>query len=281
MSLFQAIILAIVQGLTEFLPVSSSAHLILIPKLLHWPDQGMAFDVALHAGTLVAVVVYFFRDWVELTLAGLGFKYPSGATIERVQQNRRMFWYLVAATIPGAIVGFLFEKKIEEYLRDPRPIAIAMIGIALLMWYAEYVSKLDRGMDRLGFGDAMIIGVAQSTALFPGVSRSGITITAGLFRGLTREAAARFSFLLSTPLIAGAAAKELPKLIKMRHAGGLDLPMSTLAISVAVSAVVGYLVIAFFLRYLQTRTLKIFIYYRILFGIVILLLAFLPMGSAR
>jgi len=281
MSLFQAIVLAIVQGLTEFLPVSSSAHLILIPKLLHWPDQGLAFDVALHAGTLIAVVVYFFRDWVELTLAGLGFNYPNGASSEQVQHNRRMFWYLVAATIPGAIVGFLFEKKIEEYLRDPRPIAMAMIGVALLMWYAEYVSKLERGMDRVGFADAMTIGVAQSTALFTGVSRSGITITAGLFRGMTREAAARFSFLLSTPLIAGAAAKELPGLIKMRHTGQLDLPISTLAISIAVSAIVGYLVIAFFLRYLQTRTLKIFIYYRILFGIVILLLAFLPMGSAR
>jgi undecaprenyl-diphosphatase len=281
MSLFQAIVLAIVQGLTEFLPVSSSAHLILIPKLLHWPDQGLAFDVALHAGTLIAVVVYFFRDWVELTLAGLGLHFPSGASVEQVQHNRRMFWYLVAATIPGAIVGFLFEKKIEEYLRDPRPIALAMIGVALLMWYAEYVSKLERGMDRLGFADAMTIGVAQSTALFPGVSRSGITITTGLFRGMTREAAARFSFLLSTPLIAGAAAKELPGLIKLRHTGQLDLPISTLAISIAVSAIVGYLVIAFFLRYLQTRTLKIFIYYRILFGIVILLLAFLPMGSAR
>ena len=281
MSLFQAIVLAIVQGLTEFLPVSSSAHLILIPKLLHWPDQGLAFDVALHAGTLIAVVVYFFRDWVELALAGLGLHFPSGASVEQVQHNRRMFWYLVAATIPGAIVGFLFEKKIEEYLRDPRPIALAMIGVALLMWYAEYVSKLERGMDRLGFADAMTIGVAQSTALFPGVSRSGITITTGLFRGMTREAAARFSFLLSTPLIAGAAAKELPGLIKLRHTGQLDLPISTLAISIAVSAIVGYLVIAFFLRYLQTRTLKIFIYYRILFGIVILLLAFLPMGSAR
>jgi undecaprenyl-diphosphatase len=281
MSLYQAIILAIIQGLTEFLPVSSSAHLILIPNLLHWPDQGLAFDVALHAGTLIAVLVYFFRDWVELTLAGLGFHYPRNAGSVQVAHNRRMFWYLVAATIPGAIVGFLFEKKIEEYLRDPRPIAVAMIGVALLMWYAEYVSKLDRGMERVGLGDAMTIGVAQAAALFPGVSRSGITITAGLFRGMTREAAARFSFLLSTPIIAGAAAKELPHLIKMSRSGQLDIPMSTIWISIAVSAIVGYLVIAFFLRYLQTHTLKIFIYYRIAFGIVILLLAFLPMGSAR
>jgi undecaprenyl-diphosphatase len=281
MSLFQAVILAIVQGLTEFLPVSSSAHLILIPKLLHWPDQGLAFDVALHAGTLIAVVVYFFRDWVELTLAGFGLNYPAKASPAVIEHNRKMFWYLVAATIPGAIVGFLFEKKIEEYLRDPRPIAVAMIAIALLMWYAEYVSKLDRSMDRVRFSDALIVGVAQAAALFPGVSRSGITITAGLFRGMTRQTAARFSFLLSTPIIAGAAAKELPELIRMSRAGLVEIPISTIWISIAVSAIVGFLVIAFFLRYLQTRTLKIFIYYRIAFGIVILLLAFLPMGFVR
>jgi undecaprenyl-diphosphatase len=282
MTLYQAIVLAVLQGLTEFLPVSSSAHLILVPKLLHWPDQGLSFDVALHAGTLVAVLLYFLRDWIELTLAGLGFNYPPRAGAVQVIHNRRMFWYLVAATIPGAIVGFLFEKQIEEKLRDPKPIAIAMILIALLMWYAEYVSKLDRGMEDVTFIDSILIGAAQALALFPGVSRSGITITTGLFRGLTREAAARFSFLLSTPIIAGAAAKELPKLIKLHHAGQLDMPVSTLAIAVAVSAIVGYLVIAFFLRYLQTQTLKIFIYYRIVFGIVVLVLAFLPMmGTAR
>ena len=143
------------------------------------------------------------------------------------------------------------------------------------------LARLDRHIEQTSLGDSLAIGTGQALALFPGVSRSGITISVGLFRGMTREAAARFSFLLATPLIAGAAAKELPKLINAHHAGGLDLPMSTLAVSVAVSAIVGYLVIAFFLQYLQTRTLKIFIYYRILFGIVILLLAFLPLGFAR
>jgi undecaprenyl-diphosphatase len=156
-----------------------------------------------------------------------------------------------------------------------------MIAIAVLMWYAEYAGRLDRHIEQTSLGDSLAIGTGQALALFPGVSRSGITISVGLFRGMTREAAARFSFLLATPLIAGAAAKELPKLISAHRAGGLDLPMSTLAVSVAVSAIVGYLVIAFFLQYLQTRTLKIFIYYRILFGIVILLLAFLPLGFAR
>ncbi len=281
MSLFQAVILAIVQGLTEFLPVSSTAHLVLFPWLLHWPDPGQAFDVALHAGTLLAVLVYFVRDWVELTLAGLGFNYGGRGGPSAVEHNRKLFWYLVAATIPGGIAGFLFEHTIEEHLRNPVYIAGAMIGIGLLMWYAEHVGRLERGLERIGLGDAMVIGTAQALALFPGVSRSGITITEGLFRGLTREASARFSFLLSAPLIAGAAAHDLPKLIKLHHAGQIALPLSTLLISVAVSAIAGFLVIAFFLQYLRTRTLKIFVYYRIVFGIVILAIWFLPIGAAR
>jgi undecaprenyl-diphosphatase len=283
MLLWQVILLAVVQGLTEFLPISSSAHLILIPWLSRGaiPDPGMAFDVALHLGTLLAVVLYFLRDWLQLVLCGVGFHYPGRAPEHQVMHNRRLFWYLVAGTIPGGLVGFLFEHRIEESLRDPIPIACAMIAIALVMWYAEYASRLERHIEQTSLGDSMVIGTAQALALFPGVSRSGVTISAGLFRGMTREAAARFSFLLATPLIAGAAAKELPKLIKAHHAGALELPMSSLAIGVLVSAVVGYIVIAFFLHYLQTRTLKIFIYYRILFGIVILLLAFLHWGIAR
>jgi undecaprenyl-diphosphatase len=283
MLLWQAIVLAIVQGLTEFLPISSSAHLILIPWLSHGhlPDPGLAFDVALHAGTLLAVLLYFLREWIQLVLCGLGFHYPRRASEQMVLQNQRMFWYLVAGTIPGALVGFFFEHRIEDTLRSPVPIACAMIGIALVMWYAEYVARMDRRIEQTSLGDSLAVGSAQALALFPGVSRSGITISAGLFRGMTRDAAARFSFLLSTPLIAGAAAKELPKLLKAHNAGALDVSMSTLGVGVAVSAIVGYLVIAFFLQYLQTRTLKIFIYYRILFGIVVLLLAFLPLGFAR
>jgi undecaprenyl-diphosphatase len=281
MPLWQAIILAVVQGLTEFLPISSSAHLILIPDLLRWQDPGIAFDVALHLGTLIAVLLYFFREWIQLTLCGLGFHYPKRASEQMVMQNQRLFWYLVAGTIPGALVGFFFEHWIEENLRSPIPIASAMIAIALLMWYAEYSARLSRRIEQTSLGDSLAIGTSQALALFPGVSRSGITITAGLFRGMTREAAARFSFLLSTPLIAGAAAKEVPKLLKLHHAGALDIPQSTLIASIAVSTVVGFIVIAFFLKYLQTRTLKIFIYYRIAFGIVILLLAFLHLGFAR
>ena len=281
MPLYQAVVLALVQALTEFLPISSTAHLILFPWLLHWQEPGLAFDVALHAGTLLAVALYFLRTWVELILCGLGMHYPPGAGVERVRQSRRLFWFLVAGTVPAAVVGFLFEHKIEEHLRKAIPIAGAMIAVGLLMWWAESRARLARNLDKTSFGDAMSIGTAQAIALFPGVSRSGITIITGLWRGMTRETAARFSFLLSTPIIAGAAVKELPKLIRLRHAGALDLPLPTLTISIATSAVCGYLVIALFLRYLQIRTLKIFVVYRIVFGIVVLLLAFLQIGTAR
>jgi undecaprenyl-diphosphatase len=281
MYLWQAIILAVVQGLTEFLPVSSTAHLVLFPWLFHWPDPGLAFDVALHAGTLLAVLLFFLREWIELVMCGVGFHYPKRASELHVMQNQRMFWYLVAGTIPAGLAGYFFEQKIEEVWRKPIPIAIAMIAIGLVMWYAEFNGRRDRHLEQTSLGDSLVVGIAQAIALFPGVSRSGITISAGMFRGMTREAAARFSFLLSTPVIGGAAAKELPKLFKMQRAGELGMPLSSVTISIVVSAIVGYAVIAFFLQYLQTRTLKIFIYYRILFGIVVLVLAFLPLGSAR
>ena len=279
MSLIQAIILALVQALTEFLPVSSTAHLILFPWLLHWPDPGLAFDVALHAGTLLAVILYFFQDWVKLIACGLGIKYPSNASTEEVGLNRRMFWYMVAGTFPAAILGKLFHHQIEDELRKPIIIGVSLVVIALVMWWADAKSRLDRKLETSNLGDAVAIGSAQAIALWPGVSRSGITITAGLFRGFTREAATRFSFLLSTPVIAGAVMTELPKLIRMHKAGGLDLPMSTLLVSILVSGVAGYFVIAFFLRYLQTRTLKPFIVYRLVFGIAVLVWAMAHLKS--
>ncbi|GAC1638715.1 MAG: undecaprenyl-diphosphatase UppP [Candidatus Acidiferrum sp.] len=279
MSLLHAIILALVQALTEFLPVSSTAHLILFPWLLGWPDPGLAFDVALHAGTLLAVVLYFFQDWLKLIVCGLGGKYPANAPVEEVSQNRRMFWFMVAGTIPAAILGKLFHHQIEDTLRTPMIVGISLVVVALLMWIADSMQGLTRKLEQSNWGDAIGIGTAQAIALWPGVSRSGITITAGLFRKFTREAATRFSFLLSAPVIAGAVASELPKLIKMHKAGGLDLPYSTLAISVLVSGIAGYFVIAFFIRYLQTRTLKIFIVYRLLLGIIVLLLVYLRAGS--
>jgi len=278
MPLYQAIILALVQALTEFLPVSSTAHLTIFPWFFGWQDPGQTFDVALHAGTLVAVLLYFFKDWVTLTLCGLGMKYPASATAEAVTQHRRLFWYMLIGTIPGGILGALFEHKIEEHFRTPYVISLSMIVIALVMWYADSHAKASRPLEQSTLGDGVAIGTAQALALCPGVSRSGITITTGLFRNFTREAATRFSFLLSTPLIAGAVAHGLPKLIKMHKAGGLDLPLSTLLISIAVSGIAGYFVIAFFLRYLQTRTLKVFIVYRLAFGMIILVWAFFQAG---
>lgn len=278
MPLYQAIILALVQALTEFLPVSSTAHLILFPWFAGWQDPGLAFDVALHAGTLLALVFYFFKDWLTLLLCGFGLNFPATAKPEDIVHNRKMFWYLVIGTIPAGVAGLVFHHEIEEKLRQPKIIAVSLVLIALLMWWADSKKDLTRKEGDSNLGDALTIGTAQALALWPGVSRSGITITTGLFRRLTRAAATRFSFILSVPAVAGAVVMELPKLIKMHKAGGLDLPLSTLAISVLVSGVAGYFVIAFFLRYLQTRTLKVFVVYRLVFGMMILVWAFLQAG---
>ena len=278
MPLYQAIVLALVQALTEFLPVSSTAHLILFPWLLGWPDPGLAFDVALHAGTLLALVLYFFKDWLTLLLCGLGLKYPATAPAEEVSYNRKMFWYLIIGTIPAGLAGILFHHQIEDKLRQPKIIGVSLVLIALLMWWADSKKDLTRKEGESNLADALTIGTAQALALWPGVSRSGITITTGLFRRLTRGAATRFSFILSVPAIAGAVVMELPKLIKIHKAGGLDLPFSTLAVSILVSGIAGYFVIAYFLRYLQTRTLKPFVFYRLIFGIIVLVLAFLHTG---
>jgi len=278
MPVYQAIILALVQAFTEFLPVSSTAHLALFPWFFGWQDPGLAFDVALHAGTLLALLIYFFKDWLKLVLCGFGLKYPATAAPEEVAHDKKMFWYMVIGTIPAGVAGFLFHHKVEETLRRPKIIAVSMILIALFLWLADSQKNLARKLGEANLGDAAVIGTAQALALWPGVSRSGITISTGLFRRFTREAATRFSFLLSAPAIAGAVVMELPKLLKMHKAGGLDLPLSTLALSIAVSGIVGYFVIAFFLRYLQTRTLKVFVVYRLVFGMLILVWAFLQAG---
>ena len=274
MTIFQAVILALVQALTEFLPISSTAHLYLFPWLFGWGDPGLTFTMVVHAGTLVGVVLYFFRTWITLGLNGLGVRYPARASPEEQRGARRMFWIIAAATVPAALAGVLLEGHIETTFRTPLLMGAMLIGVGLLMLYAESRSALTRGMDSISLGDAVTIGVAQAVALVPGVSRSGITITAGLFLGLTREAAARFTFLLSTPIIAGATAKKLLDLWQQPMTGEAATVLWAAAIT---SAVAGYLVIAFFMRYLQTRTLKIFIVYRILFGIFVLLLAFLQM----
>lgn len=267
MPLYQAVVLAVVQGLTEFLPISSTAHLTLFPWFLHWQDPGLTFDVALHAGTLVAVLLYFWRMWVQMLAAAAGL---GGAADPDAVQHRRLFWFLVVGTIPGGLAGYLFEHAAETRFRQPVVIGTALIVVALVMWLGERMQTDGANLDRVGLADSLVVGVAQAFAVIPGVSRSGITMAAGLFRRMTRETAARFSFLLSTPLIAGAA---LRKGLEVRHEGlPADMRLPFL-VGIVVSAVVGYLVIAALLRFLERGTFKPFIIYRVALGLVVLAFA--------
>lgn len=266
MPIYQAVVLAIVQGLTEFLPVSSTAHLILFPMLLHWQDPGLTFDVALHAGTLVAVLLYFWKVWLDLLLAALG-RGDSGEV--KMLENRRLFWFLVAGTVPGGIAGYLLERAAEEQFRTPLVIGLAMIVVAILMWLAERTRSSKPNLEDVSFIDAIVVGVAQAFAVIPGVSRSGVTMTAGLFRGMSRETTARFSFLLSTPLIAGAVLK---KGLEIRHQGIPPDMRMPFIVGVIVSGLVGYLVIGVLIRYLELRTFKIFVVYRLALGVLVLAL---------
>ncbi len=268
MPLYQAIVLAIIQGFTEFLPVSSTAHLTIIPDLLGWKDPGLSFDVALHLGTLVAVLVYFFRDWVQVTLNGIGISYKGTRPDEN---SRSLLWLLVLGTIPAALAGLKFEKYADQALRTPYIIGGAMIVFGILMWVADRAPTARNGLDQMTGFDAITVGIAQALAIIPGVSRSGSTLTMARFRGYSREAAARFSFLLSTPIIAGAAAKKGWELHKDGLPDDMKIPY---LVGIAVSGVVGLLVIAFFMRYLRHNSLTLFVWYRILFGIIVIALAF-------
>jgi undecaprenyl-diphosphatase len=269
MPLVHAIVLGIVQGLTEFLPVSSSAHLIIVPWLLGWDDGGLTFDVALHAGTLVSVILYFFRDWIQIIGQGVGLNVGRDGSLGK---NRNLLWLLVAATVPGGLFGFLFEKQAETTLRSPYIIASTAIGIGVVLWLAERLGRKQKDISHISTTDALLIGTAQALAIIPGVSRSGITISAGLFRNLDRESAARFSFLLLTPITAGAALKKFWDLHK--HEGGIPPEMHAAFIAgMIASAIVGALAIQFFLNYLRRHSLNLFICYRILFGIMVIALA--------
>jgi undecaprenyl-diphosphatase len=278
------VVLAIVQGLAEFIPVSSSGHLIIVRRLLGWnelsPAHELSFDVALHFGTLLSVLFYFRRTWFQIIRAALGgrvvrFSEVGGEdqnlTADEQREERILLWFLAVATIPGAIAGKLLEHSAEDYFREHIfLIAGALIVVALLMWWGEKVSQFTKPLTRITFADALIVGCAQATALIPGVSRSGSTITAGLFRNMTREAAVRFSFLLSTPLIAGAALLKAHELRKEGLPAGMHMPF---LVGVLVSAIVGYAAIAWLIRYLQSNSLKVFIVYRIVVGVIVIGLA--------
>jgi undecaprenyl-diphosphatase len=273
MPLYQVVILAIVQGLTEFLPISSTAHLHLTTWLLGWQAESLSFDIMLHVGTLLALVFYFIGDWIQII--GQGFGIDVGRD-EQLKQNRGLFWLLVIGTVPIGIAGLLFHKQAEGAWRTPWVMGTMLIAVGVLMWVAENAGRRQRDLSTLYLPDALTIGAAQALAVVPGTSRSGITISAGLFRNLDREAAARFSFLLATPAIAAAAVGALRDLQKAHELP--TLLSTTFVVGVAVSAITGWLVIAWFLHYLRRASFRPFVYYRIAFGVLVLILAAVKNG---
>lgn len=262
MDIYHAILLALLQGLTEFLPISSSGHLILLPRVLSWPDQGLAFDVAVHVGTLTAVLVYFRQDLLELTRAWFG-----SLRSRKLDQNSRLAWGVLLGTIPVGLAGLLLNGMVSTALRDPTVIAATTIIFGLLLGAADWLGKRSRDEHSLGFKDVMLIGLAQAIALVPGTSRSGITMTAGLLLGLTREAAARFSFLLSIPVIILAGGLEGMELVDSAD----PVDWTAISVGVSTSATAAYLCIHFFLKLIGRVGMWPFVLYRLFLGMVILL----------
>jgi undecaprenyl-diphosphatase len=286
MSVWQALVLGIVQGLTEFLPVSSSAHLLIVPWLLGWPSLGLAFDAALHLGTLAAVLVYFWRDLIGMALAfPRAVRQPCAVLRSRdpAAVMPRLSLLIALGTVPGLAAGLLGERVIDAiyYPTGVAPagaiiaVAVALIALALLLLVAERTAKHVRQMECLDAKDAVVIGLAQATALIPGISRSGATITAGLFRGLARADAARFSFLLGSPIIAAAGAKGL---LDTLTAGARTVQPGVFAVGLVTSALVGLAAIWGLLRYLRRASTMVFIVYRIALGIVLIALVLARTG---
>ncbi len=258
----QAIILALVQGLSEFLPISSSGHLVLVPYFFGWPDQGLAFDVAVHVGTLFAVIAYFRRELVAMIRAWFGSLAGRGMT-----PDARLAWYVLVGTIPVGLVGLLAGGAIEEKLRNPLAVATTLAFFGALMWLADRFGRRERDVGSMGWRDAILIGCAQALALMPGTSRSGITMTMARTLGLTREAAARYSFLLAVPGIGMAGAYEGLKLATdANHA--VDWPV--IGLGVAIAAVTGYFCIAWLLRVINRIGFGPFALYRFVVAGIIL-----------
>lgn len=268
MSLLEALVLGAVQGITEFLPISSTAHLRVVPALLGWRDPGAAYSAVIQLGTTAAVIVYFFGDVWRIAasmLTGLKKREPMH------DQDARIGWYVVVGTIPIVIAGLSLKSFIENEFRSLYVIAFALIGLATVLFASERLAKHNRGMDALGMRDGVLIGVAQAMALVPGSSRSGVTLTAGLMLGLTRETAARYSFLLSIPATTAAGLYELKHLIDALQIGQ-GPGVAAMVVGTVSSFVFGYGAIAGMLRFLRTRTTLVFIVYRIALGVGLLLL---------
>ena len=267
MDLFQSIILGIIQGLTEFLPISSSGHLLFIPAILGWGDPGAAFTAVIQLGTEAAVLIYFrhdlwniARDWL------ISLRRPE----IRGELNPRMGWYLIIATIPISILGLAFQDQIETAARNLWLVGSMLIIFGLVLGRADAIGSHRREVGELSFRDGVIIGLAQSLALIPGVSRSGATISAGLFLGLTREAAARFAFLLAIPAVVLSGFYELYKLLNGKE--HVAEPMLNVAVATVIAFVVGYAVIAWFLKYLTSHSMAAFVWYRLIVGAGVLIL---------
>jgi undecaprenyl-diphosphatase len=251
-STFQALVLGAIQGLTEFLPVSSSAHLVIFPWLFGWSDPGLAFDVALHMGTLLALLLYYWRDWLDM-----GLSLADGRPLPR-----RLLMLIVVASVPGAIAGLLLEKEAETIFRSPELIAITLAILGIALWVADAFGAKKRKIEDLGFIDALLIGLSQAFAIVPGVSRSGATMTTARILGIDRPDAANFSFLMATPIIAGAGLVEAHKFLR----AGLSAQVGW---GFVAAALFGLVAIAGLLRFLRTRTYRPFAIYRIVLAAIV------------
>lgn len=259
MEIYQALILGIVQGLTELLPISSSAHLTIIPWIFNWSIPA-SFDVALHFGTLLAIVIYFFKDWMQLIKGGYCYAVKKEKTVQG-----RMFWYLVLATIPGGIIGFILDHFFEGVLNRPIIIAIALIVMGIMLYLIDKKAESKIKYEEMNLKQTFLIGLSQALAFIPGISRSGITITTARAMGITREAAAKYTFLLSTPIVFAATIFKFKDFV-------FNLPF---IIGVLASFIVGLFVIKFLLQYLKKGSFKAFAIYRVIFGILIIFITFI------
>ncbi len=259
MSILQAIVYGIIQGIGEFLPISSTAHIILVPWLLGWKDPGVVFDVALHLGTAAAVILFFLKDWIRLITAG--FSQPRSV-------DGRLFWLLVLATIPGGIAGVLLDQYMEIF-RNPALIGVMLIVMGVILYLADKMGRSDAELESIGMRRSILVGISQALAIIPGVSRSGITMSTGRMLGMTREGIARFTFLMSAPIILA------DGLYHAKGIGSVPIDRMPFIVAVLTSAIVGALSIKFLLDYLKRRGFAIFAVYRLIVGAIVIAIYFI------
>ncbi|MEI7792437.1 MAG: undecaprenyl-diphosphate phosphatase [Candidatus Berkelbacteria bacterium] len=270
--IIHSLITGVIQGVTEFLPISSSAHLVLLPYIFGWKYQGLILDVALHFGTVIALLAFFWRDWVAIFQQLFRVKGRKKEIIDSLHTEfelpKNFFWQIILATIPAGMAGYLLQDKVERYFHSPMLIAINLGIFGLALWLVDYKAKQDEKIEKITFKQSFFIGIAQCLALVPGVSRSGITMLASRGAGLNRSDAARFSFLLGTPAMIGAFALEIRK---------IDVSSLNFAfiLSVAASAIAGFLAIKYLLNYLKKADFRFFAYYRLVLAIIVIIISIL------